>query len=100
MVGLRNRILDKVQEKLREMGRTYISQYLRTRVGNGRYVWKQYILLRIREGVYVELIRNVHTDLLRFLDKHHLGRQASDSEAFDAPEATSSFPSSTSTSSS
>ena len=82
------RLMDfsRIEEKLHEIGRTYISQYLRTRVGNGRYVWKHYIVLRIRQGVYVELIRNVHTDLLRFLDHHHLGRQASEGEAFDAPE--------------
>ena len=77
---------DAIEAKLRDAGRTNISRYLRTRVGHGQYAWKQYIVLRLHEGVYIELIRNVHADLLRFLNNHHLVHQASNAEGVDAPE--------------
>ena len=75
-----------IEEKLRDAGRTNISRYLRTLVRHGQYAWKQYIVLRIQPGVYLELIRAVHSDLLRFLKNHHLAHQASMEEPIDAPE--------------
>ena len=75
-----------IEDKLQRAGRTNVSRYLRTRVGHGQYAWKQYMVLRIQEGIYLELIRNVHSDLLRFVKNHHLTHQAIDSEPIDAPE--------------
>ena len=75
-----------IENKLRDAGRTNISRYLRTRVRHGQYAWKQYIVLRIQPGVYLELIRAVHSDLLRFLKNHRLTHQSSMEEPIDAPE--------------
>ena len=77
---------DVIEEKLHAAGRTNISRYLRTRIRHGQYAWKQYIVLRMQAGVYVELIRNVHADLLRFVKNHHLTHQSTEAEAVDAPE--------------
>ncbi len=75
-----------IEQKLQDAGRTNISRYLRTLVRHGQYAWKQYIVLRIQPGIYLELIRAVHSDLLRFLKNHHLTHQASMEEPIDSPE--------------
>lgn len=87
------RLMDfsSIENKLRDAGRTNISRYLRTRVRHGQYAWKQYILLRIQPGVYLELIRTVHSDLLRFMKNHRLTHQASMEESIDAPDAIDDF---------
>ena len=77
---------DALEGKLQRAGRTNISRYLRTLIRHGEYAWKQYIVLRLKDGVYMELIRNVHADLLRFMKNHHLGYQAAGGETVDAPE--------------
>lgn len=77
---------DALEGKLQRAGRTNISRYLRTLIRHGEYAWKQYIVLRLKDGVYMELIRNVHADLLRFMKNHHLGYQAAGGETADAPE--------------
>jgi len=75
-----------LERKLHEAGRTNIARYLRTRVRHGQYAWKQYIVLRIQEGIYLELIRDVHADMLRFLENHHLTHQSTAGEPVDSPE--------------
>ena len=75
-----------IEKKLQEAGRTNISRYLRTLDRHGQYAWKQYIVLRIQPGIYLELIRTVHSDLLRFLKNHHLTHQASMEEPVYSPE--------------
>ncbi len=77
---------DGIEDKLHEAGRSHISIYLRTRVAHGRYEWKQYILMRMQPNTYVLLMRNVHSDLVSFLDKHHLSHQSLEGEAIDSPE--------------
>lgn len=42
----------------------YISRIFRTAVGHGNYMWKGYTLLRVRKGCFVELIRDVHKEVL------------------------------------
>jgi diguanylate cyclase (GGDEF)-like protein len=61
---------DTIEDRLNQSGLSYVSVYLRSNIRHGRYAWKKYILLRVRQGVYVELIRNVHEDLVTFEREH------------------------------
>ena len=77
---------DSIEHKLREAGCSHISRYLRARAPHGRYEWKHYILMRMQPNTYVLLMRNVHSDLVSFLDNHHLSHQSPEGEAIDSPE--------------
>ncbi|MBQ8095448.1 MAG: EAL domain-containing protein [Clostridia bacterium] len=75
-----------VEERLHKSGRTYVSKYLRSRIRHGQYAWKKYILLRLHTGIYAELIRNVHEDLLAFKREDRFGLVTEGDEKTYSPE--------------
>lgn len=58
--------ISDLEERICHSGRSFVSGYFRTYVGHGQYAWKMYTFLRLRQGNYVELIRNVHSEILTF----------------------------------
>ena len=69
------------EQRLREGARTSLSQSFRTSVRHGQYVWKQYTVIPYRKGLYLELIRNVHEEVVNFVEGKvdHLAVHASGS---------------------
>ena len=63
-------------KRLNDSGRGCISEYFRCLVRNGRYEWKQFLMLRYRPGLVLELVRDAHTDLGRFELRSAEGNQA------------------------
>ena len=59
---------DKLQGRILQTGRGYISDYFRTYVGHGQYTWKKHILLSLEEGMYLELIQDAHAEERFFHD--------------------------------
>ena len=55
--------MDTIEERIAASGYTFVSTTLRTAVLHGRYAWKLYTMLRLSEGTYVELIRNIHEEV-------------------------------------
>ena len=58
-----------LEERLTQSGRTHLSQSFRTYTRHGQYIWKQYTVLRLSAGVYVEMIRDVHKEVTDFVGK-------------------------------
>lgn len=58
--------LDTIEERLDKAGDTSTCVTLRTSVRHGQYAWKQYTILRLHTGVYLELIRNVDQNVTDF----------------------------------
>ena len=58
--------LPSLEARLLAGGMTYVSGYFRALQLHGQYAWRHYTLLRLREGVYLSLIRNVHAELVAF----------------------------------
>ena len=54
----------------------FISRLFRTFDGHGRYIWKEYTLLRYREGCCIELVRNAHKEVLVLEEKSELTHEA------------------------
>ena len=77
---------DTIDARLHKAGRSYVSKYLRSRVGHGQFAWKQYIVLRLQPNVYAALIRNVHADLLAFQRYNHLSQASTGGDGPDSPE--------------
>ena len=63
--------ISTLEARMRRAGRTHVSEYFRTYVRHGQYAWKHYTLLRLSEGVYAELIRNVHSEFISFGGRQH-----------------------------
>ena len=59
--------LRTVDQRIAEAGDQSISVVLRTLVGHGRYVWKQYTLMPLRSNTYLELIRKVDREVADFV---------------------------------
>ena len=73
--------LDKWEERLAASGKSFLSTPFRTSTRHGQFRWKNYTILRFRPGVYLELIRDAHEEVLSFVRAHgNTQRQA------DAPE--------------
>lgn len=53
-----------MERRLLSSGNDAVTELFRTRVGHGAYEWKEYTLLRLQKDQYVELIRNVHDEVL------------------------------------
>ena len=58
--------LDTIEERLDKVGDVSTCITLRTSVRHGQYAWKQYTILRLHTGVYLELIRNVDQNVTDF----------------------------------
>ena len=71
---------DHWEERMQESGHTFISTPFRTSTRHGQFRWKQYTILRYQPGLYLELIRDAHDDVLDFVQAH-----ASDQAQTDAP---------------
>ena len=78
--------LSTLEDRLRLAGKVSITKLLRTHVSHGRYEWKAYTLLRLDDQRYLELIRNVHREVLSFAE------QAVSSGSFVAAHDVSSVP--------
>ncbi len=57
---------DTMEQRMVESGGSSISEYFRTRVSQGRYEWKQYIMVRFRPGQFLELVRSATKDMELF----------------------------------
>ena len=58
---------DHWEEKMQASGHTFISTPFRTSARHGQFRWKQYTILRYQPGVYLELIRDAHDDVMNFV---------------------------------
>ncbi|MDO5702505.1 MAG: EAL domain-containing protein [Lachnospiraceae bacterium] len=67
---------ETLEKRLAESGRGSIAEYFRCLVLNGRYEWKQFILLSYRPGQVLELIRSAHTELSQFKHKSSAGEMS------------------------
>ena len=56
-----------IETRLHESGHTYVTGCFRSYTRHGQYAWKEYTIVRLQVGLYVELIRNVHSQILSFL---------------------------------
>ena len=57
---------DTLEQRLTDSRLSSLSALFRCLVGNGRYEWKQFLLLRYRPGIVVELVRSAHREMERF----------------------------------
>ena len=57
---------DTLEERLSRSGRGYVSAYLRTRLYHGNYVWKLYLILRVRKNVCFLMARDAGEEIRDF----------------------------------
>ena len=60
--------LDTLEDRLQKSGRTYLCRSFRSRIHHGEYAWKQHILQRLGDGIYLLLIHNLYPEELPFGD--------------------------------
>ena len=57
---------ETLEKRLEESQRASISQYFRCLLPNGRYGWKQFLMVRYQPGLVLELVRDAKDDLTQF----------------------------------
>ena len=72
---------DTLEERVSRSGRGYVSAYLRTLLYHGNYIWKLYLILRVRQNVYFLMARDAGEEIRDFLASLDAGNSG------DAPDA-------------
>ncbi len=67
-------------------GREWVSATLRTHVGHGRYEWREYIFVHLQDNAFLELIRNVHDQVVSLVKRGILGASAQGRSNVDAED--------------
>ena len=57
------------EEGLLSSGRLSVTRMFRTLVGHGKFEWRAYTLLYLRDNTYVELISNAHEEVLDVINR-------------------------------